>query len=301
MNLIPDTIEKWKLDTINELVKLRDVESEDFDFKGTDIRGLTTHLCAFANTHGGFTVLGIDEIKNNKIITGFEKNGFKIGMEDEIKKEIRNYQVQIDPTPELQIKTISEDKKFFVVIKIENNKFNKPYFIKEKGICYVRIGSSSTPASRNTIIELFSDVNKQIQDLENLKASILLLKEDFILTIDKFRYVSSAAPNRLAKLDLTLFRNNIVRCQSFLIEKKFLGQLLETRTGPIITPILHTLDTLNSYIDGFSNSTDVLIKGSLQSQIEKNASFTLSSELEYVVPFLDDLLAVIEEYLSKIS
>jgi len=300
MNIIPINIEDWNLEKINELIKLRDIESEDFDFKGTDMKNLANHLCAFANTHGGYLVLGIDEEKNNDVLIEFRKNGFKKEKEDHTKNEIRNHHVRVEPTPEIETKIIQDDDRFYVVIKIENNQIKKPYFVNEKG-CFVRIGPSTNIASRNTILNLFSDTNKQIQDLENLKASTLLLKEDFILTIDKFRYISSAAPNRLAKIDLTLFRNNIVRCQSFLIEKKFLGQLLETRTGPIITPILHTLDTLNSYIDGFSNSTNASIKESLQNQIKQNASFTLSSELEYVIPFLDDLLADIDEYLSKIQ
>ena len=71
--------------------------------------------------------------------------------------------------------------------------------------------------------------------------------------------------------------------------------------APLLAPILHTLDTLNSYIDGFSNSTDESIKQSLQNQIKKNASFTLSQDLEYVIPFLDELSEDIEEHLSKIK
>jgi len=300
MSIIPINMEDWNLEKINELIKIRDIESEDFDFKGTDMKNLTNHLCAFANTQGGYLVLGIDEEKNNDALIGFKKNGFRTEKEDHIKNEIRNQHVLVEPTPEIDTKIIPDDNQFYVVIKIENNQIKKPYFVNGRG-CFVRIGPSTNIASRNTVLNLFSDTNKQIQDLENLKASILLLKEDFIMTIGKFRYVSPAAPNRLAKLDLTLFRNNIVKCQSFLIEKKFLGRLDEPRTGPIIAPILHTLDTLNSYIDGFSNSTNVPIKESLQNQIKQNASFTLSSELEYVIPFLDDLLASIEEYLSKIK
>ncbi len=206
MNIIPNNIEDWELDTINQLIKLRDIESEDFDFKGTDMKNLANHLCAFANTHGGYLVLGIDEEKNNDVLIGFKKNGFKKEKEDHTKNEIRNHHVRVEPTPEIETKIIQDDDRFYVVIKIENNQIKKPYFVSEKG-CFVRIGPSTSMASRNTILNLFSDTSKQIQDLQNLKASILLLKEDFILTIGTFRYVSPAAPNRVAKLDLTLFRN----------------------------------------------------------------------------------------------
>ena len=90
VNIIPNNIKDWDLNTINELIKLRDIESEDFDFKGTDMKNLANHLCAFANTHGGYLVLGIDEEKNNDVLMGFKKTGFKTEKEDHIKNEIRN-------------------------------------------------------------------------------------------------------------------------------------------------------------------------------------------------------------------
>lgn len=299
MNIIPNNISDWTLDTINELIKLRDIESEDFDFKGTDMKNLANHLCAFANSNGGYLVLGIDEDKNNNKLLGFRKNGFKKEKEDHVKNEIRNHLVRIDPLPDIQTKIIPDGEKFYLIIKIENNHIQKPYFLNEKGF-FVRIGSSTNIASRNIVLNLFSDTTKQIQDLENLKASTIMLKEDFVMIIGKFRYISSSAPNRLPKLDLTLFRNNIVKCESFLVKKNILSRLLEARTAPAIAPLLHTLDTLNSYIDGFSNSTDESIKKSLQNQIKKNAHYTLSEELESVEPFLDELLNAIDEHLSKI-
>lgn len=300
MNVIPKEIEDWNFNTINELIKLKDIESENFDFKGTKTKELAKHLCAFANTKGGFLVLGIDEKVNGEIKIGFEKNGFNKGREDHVKNDIRNHQVQIEPIPDIQIKIIPEGEKFFTVIQIEYNKFKKPYMLKEKGSCFVRIGGSTTPASRSTIIELSGDVRNFVQDLENLKASLIILREDFILTIGKFRYISPAAPNRLAKLDLSLVRSNIVKCQSFLIEKNLLGRLTKVKIEEQITIILHTLDTLNSYIDGFSNSTNVEIKKSLQKQI-LDRHYTLYSELESVQPFLEYVIKVIDEQLYKIQ
>lgn len=299
MSVVPYNIEDWNIETIDALTKLRDIESEDFDFKGTDMKNLANHLCVFANTHGGYLVLGVDEEKNNDVLLGFKKNGFKKEREDHTKNEIRNYQVRIDPTPEIQTKIIADDDRFYVVIKIENNPLMKPYFVTGKGF-FVRIGPSTNIASRNTVLNLFSDITKQIQDLENLQASTIMLKEDFIMTIDKFRYISPAAPNRLPKLDLTLLRNNITKCESFLVKKNILSRLQDVRTAPALAPILHTLDTLNSYIDGFSNSADELIKKSLQNQIKKNAPYTLSAGLDNVEPFLDELLKAINEHISKI-
>jgi predicted HTH transcriptional regulator len=62
--LIPERIEDWDLQTLNKLVTLRDIERESFDFKGPKFQDLSDHICAMANTAGGYLVLGIDENKN---------------------------------------------------------------------------------------------------------------------------------------------------------------------------------------------------------------------------------------------
>ena len=122
------------------------------------------------------------------------------------------------------------------------------------------------------------------------------------MKIQKFRSISPAPANRLAKIDLTLFKNNVTKCQPFLLEKQILGKIHEVRRAPLLAPILHTLDTLNSYIDGFSNSTNSGLKESLQNQIkEENTHFVLSQDLEYIIEFLDHLIITIDDHLLKIK
>lgn len=298
--MIPNVLHDWTIDVLNETIVLRDIESETFDFKGTEIKDLAKHICAFANTHGGFLVLGIEEITNGDIKTGFQKNGFKLGKEDQIKNEIRNQQVQLDPIPGMDVKIIPDAEQFFVVIHVQNNNFKKPFFVKNKNLCFVRIGPSTNTASRNTILELFSDTKTIIQNLENFRASVVILKESLIQTLEIFASISSNPPNRVPQLDLSLVRANVVKCESFLREHDLLGETTHNSVYPGMTTILHTLDTLNSYIDGFSNSVDEDIKHDLQSQVLKQG-FTLYYNLEKVNPFLDELLSRIEAYLKKIQ
>ena len=82
---IPEKLQDWDLDLINHLIQFRDVESENLDFK-EEISDLPKHISAFANTSGGFLVLGIAPVKDtiNKTISGYKKIGFKIGKEDEM-------------------------------------------------------------------------------------------------------------------------------------------------------------------------------------------------------------------------
>lgn len=299
-NLFPDNIDDWTLDVINELVKLRDVESEVFDFKDKDINKedkLSMHVCAMANTHGGFIVLGIKEVKNNNSLTGFEKRGFRKGQEDKIKNDITNQQVQVEPIPDMETKTISDGEEFFVIIHVKNKKINKPYFLKEKG-CYVRVGASSRQASRNTVLSLFSDTNKHIQDLKAFKASVIMVSEAFAHSLHKFKTISSSPPNRIPQIDLTLLRANIVKCESFLLENGLLGQNPNDYKMEI-TNILHTIDTVNTYIDGFSGTTRSTIKSDLQKQV-KMSGFTLYDDVEDVPRFFDLLVGKIEQHLKRL-
>jgi len=298
MNIIPTDIKDWKIDTINELIKLRDIESEKFDFKGTDIRGLAIHLCAFTNTYGGFIVLGIDEIKNNQIITGFKKNGFNIGKEDEIKKEIRNYQVQIDPIPELQIKILSEDEKFFVVIEIENNEFNKPYFIKEKGICYVRIGSSSTPASRNVILNLFSSSVEQQKQVESLRIASEITKEAFKHALGDIHGATWESVGKIPPLDLTFLRNSVSSCEWFLRENNLLGKhTSQTGYEVGIHSILHDLEFLNVHIHAYNLAKTTGERQPIASFLQPWGLG--SSYEEKTLDFLEKLITITEEFLKK--
>lgn len=106
----PQKLEQWNLKNINELIKLNDIEGIKFDFKRKDLnegKGLSSHLCAMVNSVGGFIVLGIDEIKNEKKgIIRFDKDGFKSGQEDIVKQSVSNYIAQIEPLPEVEMKKI---------------------------------------------------------------------------------------------------------------------------------------------------------------------------------------------------
>ena len=156
VNTIPDTLQDWNLETIDSLTKLRDAESENLDFKEKP-SDLSKHISAFANTTGGFLILGIAPMKDNihKIISGYKKMGFKIGKEDEIGLEISNNCFCISPIPTYEIKHICDDSVFYSVIKIRNEISKKPFFIKNRAQCFIRIDNSSRPAPRSTIMNLF--------------------------------------------------------------------------------------------------------------------------------------------------
>lgn len=110
-----------------------------------------------ANTSGGFLILGINEVKSQdgKKIIKFEKSGFSDGEQDNLRNTIGNNIFNIEPTPKIEVKHLLEDHHFYSVIEIKNEISKKPYFIKDRGQCYVRIENSTRPAPRSTILNLF--------------------------------------------------------------------------------------------------------------------------------------------------
>jgi hypothetical protein len=149
--IVPDKIESWNMRRLNGLLKIVNLESETLEFKGRDFQSLTKHLCAMANSAGGYVILGIEEDKPNN---RFVKSGFDKGKEQAIGQLIANYTYEVEPTPEVTIKNLYDrNKKFYTVLQIKSEDTKKPYFTRN-GQCYTRVADSSKPASRSVILNL---------------------------------------------------------------------------------------------------------------------------------------------------
>jgi predicted HTH transcriptional regulator len=111
--VIPKRLGDWTIGAINSLIKIRDIESETFDFKKDVSDDLENHICAMANLYGGYIVLGIEEIKSSSdphIIAEFKKVGFRAGKEDDIGKQISNSVYKIEPFPRTECLHIHESQ-----------------------------------------------------------------------------------------------------------------------------------------------------------------------------------------------
>lgn len=74
---IPSTLDAWTYELVKELCGLGQVETDRHDFKFRLPPGetLTKICCAFANSNGGFIVLGVKDRSGHFIVEGTDPNG----------------------------------------------------------------------------------------------------------------------------------------------------------------------------------------------------------------------------------
>ena len=297
---IPQDPKEWTVDKLNELIKFVGIESNTFDFK-KEPNELEEHICAMANSDGGFLVLGIIQVlsKDKKRTIKFEKRGFTHGKEDNLKNKITNSVLSIEPVPPVSFELIPEKdgKKFYIVIKIEKRISDKPYFLKSTDQCFVRIHNSKIRANRSIIFNLFSSSIEQKQNLERLKSACAQTKEAFRYAVEDVRNVSETSTMKIPPLELSYLRNASLSCEWFLREKNLWGE--HTRQSSYthgINSALHDLELLNIYIKSYNSAISQEERTSLKYQLSSWSSG--SSYQVNTLEMLDKIINSIDEFLK---
>ena len=298
-DVIPENLQDWNLNTIDNLIQFRDAESENLDFK-EELSDLTKHISAFANTSGGFLIFGIAPIKDSssKTISGYKKIGFKKGKEDEIGLEISNSCFSISPVPSYEIKHIADNDVFYSVIKIRNEISKKPFIVKNKGQCFIRLDSSSRPAPRSTIMNLFGASIEYRKNIQNLQSSCILLKESLVATIDYLKGISINDPTRPAPIDLTILRSSLLPTMGFISEHDLLGYRTETVRHHGITTVIDTLEQLNAQLYVYNTTENLAAKDDAQ-KIILGHDRVLAHDIRQVPTILDKIISKTQEFLSN--
>ena len=138
----------------------------EFKRKVNDPHKIAKEICAFANTKGGYLLIGVDD---DKTICGVRSEKTEVDMVE------KSCQFFIEPLIEPQIEIDSVFNKDIIVVKIDEG-LKKPYKLitedKETGKsikrAYIRIGEKSIEASRE-MTRLLKDQN---DDAKNLMLSI---------------------------------------------------------------------------------------------------------------------------------
>ena len=251
-------LDRWDLSVINNVIKYKDIEREIFDIKGPQLSELDKDICAMANSiHGGVLLLGIDQIGRDQYIERFEKNGFFNGKEDFINREIGNYHYKVDLLPKVATTIVYEvgSPKFYVVVRVEGRTNDIPYV--NRGTCYILVGNSSRPASRDTIISLCRNTIDRTSSVEVLHVTASLLKQQLTRIAEQVdkeaRHVLKTG--FLPETDNETFKDSAMRCMWFIRE----NDLLLARTDPKLNrkqglfTVIYNLQELNNAIWRFNN------------------------------------------------
>jgi Putative DNA-binding domain len=298
-------LEEWDIPTLDRLIKLRDIERETFEFKGVEFKKLYEHLCAFANyPESGIIVLGIEEDKSRDFVIEFKKIGYNSDKKDWIRNEINNQMANVDPIPKVTIKMLEDNNGkdkvcLYPVLKIEGEEIHRPYFIKNGGQCFVRIGASSSPASRTTVLYLFSDLITKRNNVERLRSSAGFLKEELMHACESIRDIDPNDFNeKLLPVDLTYLRNAALPAERFLAQNELLGghqNVNSFKAG--FYSFAREIDRLNSLINWFNGGNDAhkrtLKRTKMQLWEPKGHDYEKS------VGYLDKLIIKCDEFLSQ--
>jgi hypothetical protein len=154
--IIPETMDGWNIDVLKNILEIPDVEKESFDFKNNKVLEknyrLEDHICAFANTYGGYIVIGVGEEKINENRKKFTLDGFDNGSQHEMLRKITQKIWLIEPMPRYEMTTIESQGRYQIILHIRLEAYKRPFFAKNRS--YVRIGSSTLPANRNVVLAM---------------------------------------------------------------------------------------------------------------------------------------------------
>ena len=262
---IPMELEDWNMAVLDNLIKYNTIERDSFDFKSRKLiernrihsksrkpDGLDIHLCAMANTVTGILVLGVDDPSPDNPAAPFRKNGFRIGTDVSTLSLIYNFVANVDPLPRVTHRILKDQRRFYVVLKVEGVVSQRPYITKDSRI-FVRIGGSTWPATRATIANLFVNLQERRNSVRKLQVHCSILRNELILTAQEVDTIDINYTGIIPNLDLQSFRDACSSAEWFLNDQNLLGQV--DGTGTVIGGLynnIHELKILNTTIDTFN-------------------------------------------------
>jgi hypothetical protein len=310
---VPDKLEEWNIKVIDSLIQILSIESETFDFKGSEFNKksdeLYNDICAMANTSGGYIVLGIREEKDpDGNIIRFIKEGFDKHEEDKVNQRVADNMHNIEPTPSIEpprpIYEVDE-KKFYSIIRINSINARKPYLTKNRGQCYVRIGNGSRPASRAVILNLLNNYIERKNCVERLRIAANFLKESLMSTSCDLENIDPASIRIMHLLDIDSLKNAIASTEWLLSENRLLGGHQGNNFNSQTIGVyyyLRELESLNLYLDIYNKKDDVEKKKEIKQYLCAEQFWcTGRQKMNEIIRFLDGISTVATEFIVKES
>ena len=294
---IPQNLDDWDMNAIDSLLGIPTIESETLECKREiGASALSKHICAMANTRGGFVLVGLGEKRmNDGKKSGYEKLGWDLD-EDTINQQIASATHEIEPTPMVEPKCIKDRGKIYVVIHILEEKSKKPFFIKDRG-CYVRICSSSFPASRSIAMSLFEGQEKK-RNIASLLASLEILKVELGATVGYMGKISPKDQTRPAPVDVEFVMADVIKNQAFLVENNLFGEISSGYVTQGILKAIQAVRQLNAQIATYNSTQDTNLKKEIRDKITV-PHYVLSKDLGISLSIIDEVISKCQSMIDK--
>lgn len=161
---IPDRLEDWTFEVVKELARLGQTETDRHDFKSRlpDVDNLTKECCSFANSKGGFIVIGVKQRGNRFIVEGMDPD-------PEIATKF-GHKIRADPTipfPPPHLLSIPKSQKVLYVFHIPRSS-ERPHIpsAQDKRVFWKR---TNTGCEQMTLEEIRAEFMHYEERREKLK------------------------------------------------------------------------------------------------------------------------------------
>lgn len=210
MNITKNT--RLSLYELNELIEGGENQNVEFKRKFTEPEKIAKEMLAFANTHGGRILFGIDD---DKSVVGVESEKGEI---EYIDLAARFF---CEPEINYTVDIMHIYRKDVIIVNIPES-FQKPHRLIENGKSdedetkvYIRVKDRSVQASKETIKvlrKLRQDAPPQIINLgDKEKALIDYLQSHDRVTLKEFREFLNLSNRRASRILVNLVRADIIR------------------------------------------------------------------------------------------
>lgn len=267
-------------DDIHQLVNIKkERENLNLEYKQKDTDELIKDVCSFANSQGGYILLGIEE--DNSLGEGYPKQIVGVANAQSIEIAIRE-KIRENINPLLsgwKSKIINIDSKDIILLYIPNST-NKPHFVKQKGYqpFPVRITRSSNfwgmAEIKNQILSrsIESQLSKEIINNRIQTFLPLVMKSNFLLLA-----LPSYINSEIIKIS-SLYEYKFIETQAFIPNFFDNGPGIDFGYGT-----RYCLEGIETYKNGLRNSSDSHLRLSRTGMLEYFGNYWIIPQSDKVI------------------
>jgi Putative DNA-binding domain len=279
--LIPQKLDDWTYQLVNELVNKNVGESYRHDFKADipDSDSLTAICCSFANTDGGFIVLGVSENNAKWKIKGIDND-----------KEIAHrfgQKINADPTIQFdlpKIIPITNSTKVLAVFHIPKSS-ERPHIpsVKEKRTFWKRTNKGKDYMT-------YQEIRMSFQNYEERREKVKLLHNELLINAEllesmKSADVSQMNPQSLLTLDSIVITNLLTDLYTIIGKDHDLVKSLNT--------IRVNIRIINNKISHFLSQAALPLSNSME--ITRHHNEFLNDKAQFLIPIIYKAIQIIEQ------